>query len=130
MANYLGIIGGYPCGGPGEPCDANNDPYFRPEYQPTRAQFSKILALARIPYWTLVNPANPTFADVPPGSQFYSYIETVHTYGVITGYPCGGAGEPCDAQNRPYFRSGNLLTRPQMIKMIDLSLPPAGLCWP
>jgi hypothetical protein len=32
----LGIINGYPCGGPGEPCNSSNDPYFRPGNQVTR----------------------------------------------------------------------------------------------
>src|SRR5438552_836783 len=26
------VLDAYPCGGPGEPCNANNDPYFRPTY--------------------------------------------------------------------------------------------------
>ena len=37
-----GIINGYPCGGPGEPCNGNNDPYFRPGNNVTSGQFSKI----------------------------------------------------------------------------------------
>jgi hypothetical protein len=27
--------------------------------------------------------------------------------GIAAGYPCGGPGEPCDSENRPYFRPGN-----------------------
>ena len=38
-----GAIGGYPCGGPGEPC-VNNRPYFRPFNNATRGQVSKIVA--------------------------------------------------------------------------------------
>jgi hypothetical protein len=38
---------------------------------------------------------------------------------LVTGYPCGGPGEPCDAQNRPYYRPGGLVTRQQMSKFID-----------
>jgi hypothetical protein len=42
MANR-GIIGGYPCGGPGEPCVApGNRPYFRVGNSATRGQVSKI----------------------------------------------------------------------------------------
>ena len=41
-----GIINGYPCGGPGEPCNGNNDPYFRPGNNVTRGQFAKITANA------------------------------------------------------------------------------------
>ncbi|MEO8286045.1 MAG: S-layer homology domain-containing protein [Chloroflexota bacterium] len=38
------IIGGYPCGSPGEPCVApNNRPYYRPGNTVTRAQMSKFV---------------------------------------------------------------------------------------
>jgi hypothetical protein len=39
------IIGGYPCGGPGEPCvEPENRPYFRPASTLSRGQASQILA--------------------------------------------------------------------------------------
>jgi hypothetical protein len=39
-----GIMGGYACGGPGEPCGTANRPYFRPGNNATRGQTSKIVA--------------------------------------------------------------------------------------
>ncbi len=40
-----GFIGGYPCGGPGEPCvPPLNRPYFRPAGNVTRGQAAKIVA--------------------------------------------------------------------------------------
>jgi hypothetical protein len=39
-----GIMGGYPCGSPGEPCGSSNKPYFRPNNNATRGQTSKIVA--------------------------------------------------------------------------------------
>jgi hypothetical protein len=39
-----GIIGGYQCGGPVEPCGSGNLPYFRPNGNATRGQTSKIVA--------------------------------------------------------------------------------------
>jgi hypothetical protein len=39
-----GIMGGYPCGGPGEPCGTGNKPYFRPYNNATRGQTSKIVS--------------------------------------------------------------------------------------
>ena len=43
-----GIVGGYPCGGPGEPCvGPENLPYYRPTNDVTRAQMSKFVDLAR-----------------------------------------------------------------------------------
>ncbi|HYP19551.1 MAG TPA: S-layer homology domain-containing protein, partial [Chloroflexia bacterium] len=39
-----GIIGGYPCGGMGEPCGTGDRPYFRPNANATRGQISKIVS--------------------------------------------------------------------------------------
>jgi hypothetical protein len=59
-----------------------------------------------------------TFADVPPGSTFWVWIERLSTRGIIGGYPCGGPFEPCVAPtNRPYFRPNNNATRGQMSKI-------------
>ncbi len=110
-----GILGGYPCGGPGEPCPGA---YYRPGTSVTRSQVSKIVAEAA----GLTDPVpstQQTFADVPPGSTFYLYIERLASRGVINGYPCGGPFEPCVAPtNRPYFRPGNSVTRGQLAKIV------------
>jgi hypothetical protein len=112
-----GHMGGYPCGGPGEPCDAQNRPYFRPYNQATRGQLSKIVSNAA----GFVDPipgTQQTFTDVPPSHPFWIWIERIYAHGVITGYPCGGPGEPCDGQNRPYFRPFANVTRAQTAKII------------
>jgi hypothetical protein len=111
-----GIISGYPCGGPFEPCVApTNRPYFRPNNNVTRGQLSKITSGAA--GWT-ETPTGQTFEDVPPGSTFYLYIERMASRGIISGYPCGGPFEPCVApNNRPYFRPNNNATRGQMAKI-------------
>ncbi len=111
-----GIIGGYPCGGPFEPCVApTNRPYFRPNNPVTRGQITKIVASAA--GWT-ETPTGQTFADVPPGSTFYPYVERGAGRGIIGGYPCGGANEPClPPGNRPYFRPNNPATRGQLSKI-------------
>jgi hypothetical protein len=59
------------------------------------------------------------FADVPSGNPFYEFINRIYQQDLVSGYPCGGAGEPCDAQNRPYYRPGAIVTRQQMAKFID-----------
>ena len=41
-----GAVAGYACGGPGEPCDPGNRPYFRWGAPATRGQISKITATA------------------------------------------------------------------------------------
>ena len=115
-----GLITGYPCGGAGEPCDSQNRPYFRPNANVTRAQIAKIVVIAA--GWSLVEPATASFQDVPPNSTFFSYIETAYQHQIVGGYTCGGAGEPCDAQNRPYFRPGNNATRAQISKLVTLAI--------
>jgi hypothetical protein len=113
------IIGGYACGGLGEPCvPPANLPYFRPNAQVTRGQTSKIVAIAAS------LPAPPqgeqTFQDVPTNSTFWQWIESLATAGTIGGYPCGGAAEPCvPPQNRPYFRPSNNVTRGQAAKIVS-----------
>ena len=113
------IIGGYACGGTGEPCvPPANLPYFRPNAQVARGQTSKIVAIAA------ALPAPPsgqqTFQDVPTNSTFWQWIESLATAGTIGGYPCGGAGEPCvPPQSRPYFRPNNNVTRGQAAKIVS-----------
>ncbi|MDQ3705649.1 MAG: S-layer homology domain-containing protein [Chloroflexota bacterium] len=111
-------MGGYPCGGPGEPCDDQNRPYFRPSSNATRGQLSKIVSNAA---GFNDAPQGQTYTDVPPSqseSSYYQYIERLSSRGVMSGYPCGGPGEPCDNQNRPYFRPNSLVTRAQAAKIV------------
>jgi hypothetical protein len=116
-----GYISGYPCGGPNEPCQPpGNRPYFRPGNSVTRGQLLKMVVNAAA--WPMVTPTTGTFEDVPPGSTFYSYIETGVSHGLIQGYPCGGPFEPCIAPgNRPYFRPNNPVTRGQISKVVALA---------
>jgi hypothetical protein len=111
-----GIISGYPCGGPFEPCvGPANRPYFRPNNNVTRGQLSKITSGAA--GWT-ETPTGQTFEDVPPSQTFYLYVERMAVRGIISGYPCGGPFEPCvGPANRPYFRPNNNATRGQMAKI-------------
>jgi hypothetical protein len=112
-----GIISGYPCGGVGEPCHAQNKPYFRPNANVTRGQVSKMVVSAA--GWNDPVPSTQqTFEDVPPGSTFWLWIEQLAGRGIIGGYPCGGPFEPCQPpSNRPYFRPNNNLTRGQLAKI-------------
>jgi hypothetical protein len=98
----------------------NNLRYFRPNINVTRGQLSKMVVLGR--QWSQLNPATPDFADVLPNTAFYTVIETAYSHGIISGYNCGGPGEPCDPRNRPYFRQYNTATRAQGAKIIDLAL--------
>jgi hypothetical protein len=83
------------------------DGTFRPYNNTTRGQLSKIIVLAE--GWTLYTPPSPTFSDVPATDAFYTYIETAHSQGIISGY----------ADNT--FRPGNNVTRGQLSKIIVLA---------
>lgn len=64
------------------------------------------------------------FADVPAsgtGSTFYSFITCLACRGIISGYPCGSVGEPCNSANEPYFRPGVNITRGQISKIVALA---------
>jgi hypothetical protein len=116
-----GIIVGYPCGGAGEPCvPPKNKPYFRPNAGATRGQLVKIVAESA-GFSDPIPETQYTFADVPPGHTFWIYIErlVLNRPTAIQGYPCGGPGEPCDSENRPYLRPNNPVTRGQTSKIVS-----------
>ncbi|HST04830.1 MAG TPA: S-layer homology domain-containing protein [Chloroflexia bacterium] len=113
-----GIIAGYPCGGAGEPCNANNDPYFRPGNTVSRGQLTKMVSIA----FGFDEPVSGQFfEDVPPGHTFYEYIQRLAGRGIISGYPCGGVGEPCNPGALPFFRPGNVISRGQIAKVVNLA---------
>ncbi|HET6312315.1 MAG TPA: S-layer homology domain-containing protein [Chloroflexia bacterium] len=114
----VGVMGGYPCGGPGEQCGVGNRPYFRPGANATRGQMSKIVANAA----GFDEPvSSQSFEDLPPSnspSSYYPFVERLFLRGIVGGYPCGGAGEPCQPEGRPYFRPGSSVTRGQAAKIV------------
>jgi hypothetical protein len=114
-AYNAGAISGYGCGGPGEPCGAQHRAYYRPLNNVTRGQLSKMVSEA-----FQFNEAVPSqsFEDVPPGSTFYLYIGRLSGRGIISGYACGGAGEPCGVGSKPYFRPNANVTRRQAAKIV------------
>jgi uncharacterized delta-60 repeat protein len=112
-----GHMSGYVCGlVPEEPCvEPNNLPYFRPNANATRGQLAKIVSNAA---GITTTPTGIFFTDVPPDHPFYLWIMRLAEQGVMGGYECGGEGEPCDDQNRPYFRPQNNVTRGQASKIV------------
>jgi hypothetical protein len=114
-----GIVSGYPCGDPGEPCNANEDPYFRPNNYVTRGQLAKIVSESA-GFDEEVPPSTWTFADVPYGSTFWVWVERLADREVMSGYACGfDPNEPCDDQDRPYFRPNAGATRGQLTKIVS-----------
>jgi hypothetical protein len=113
-----GYISGYPCGSvPTEPCvPPGNLPYFRPNNNVTRGQISKIVSNAA---GYSDPPGAQLFEDVESGSPFYEFVSRLASRGVMSGYACGGAGEPCvPPGNKPYFRPGGNATRGQASKIV------------
>jgi hypothetical protein len=64
-------------------------------------------------------PGGQCFADVPSTNPFYAFVNRIYQQDLVTGYGCGGPGEPCDAYSRPYYRPVANVTRQQMAKFID-----------
>jgi hypothetical protein len=110
------VINGYQCGGPGEPCDPALRPYYRPAATATRGQICKIVANAGDSQEP-IPPGLQTFADVAWSDPFWPWIERLAGRGIVSGYDCGGPGEPCNPFNAPYFRPGTATTRGQMAKV-------------
>ena len=69
--------------------------------------------------WWLAAPPAPTYADVPDGSPFFAYVETLTAHHLADGYPCGAPTEPCDAQNHPYYRPLGTTSRAQAARLVD-----------
>ncbi|MDQ3704446.1 MAG: SBBP repeat-containing protein, partial [Chloroflexota bacterium] len=100
-----GIISGY------------SDGTFRAQNQITRGQIAKIVSNSE-GYADNVTGMQ-TYADVPSTQPFHEWIERLSMRGHMSGYACGGAGEPCDGANRPYFRPGNNASRGQLSKIVS-----------
>ncbi|MDQ6693953.1 MAG: S-layer homology domain-containing protein, partial [Chloroflexota bacterium] len=113
-----GVMSGYPCGGLGEPCvTPGNRPYFRPNSNASRGQIAKIVSNGAGIGGVVTGQ---TYEDVTPTNPFYLFVERLTTRGVMGGYGCGSAGEPCvPPGNRPYFRPGALATRGQTTKIVS-----------
>jgi hypothetical protein len=120
-----GVVSGYPCPqrpGGGDECSPENPNLFRPNEFATRGQLAKIVSNAA-GFSEAVSGQH--YADVPAngdGSQFYPWIMRLTNRDVMGGYQCGTTDPrsgPCDAQNRPYFRPANQVTRGQASKIVS-----------
>jgi hypothetical protein len=89
------------------------DGTFQPGSPVTRAQLAKMIVVAR--GLTATAPATATFADVPASHWAYGYVERAFERAIVSGYVCGGAGEPCPGV---YVRPEALATRAQLCKML------------
>ena len=115
-----GVISGYTCGGPRRAVRAAHEPRLLPL---GRRHHARPVVEGDRPGagLSLPNPPSPSFADVPPSDPFYGFVEAVYANNIVSGYTCGGVGEPCDPQNRPYFRPAANATRGQVTKFVTLA---------
>jgi S-layer homology domain len=98
-----GIIVGYP------------DGTFRPNNELTRGQLAKIVSMSAGYNGTVTGQS---FEDVPMDSTFWVYIERLYMHNVVSGYACGGPGEPCGPSSLPYYRPASTTTRGQVAKTV------------
>jgi hypothetical protein len=64
-------------------------------------------------------PLVQQFEDVPDSHTFAEFINALYLDNIISGYACGGVGEPCGPGNLPYYRPNANVTRAQMSKFVD-----------
>ena len=78
--------------------------------------FDDILAAAKKDpsNWTLANPSNPSFKDVPKTNEFYQHIETAKAHGLLDGCATG------------QFCGYDFAKRGQLTKIISGALPTSG----
>jgi hypothetical protein len=111
-----GIVSGY------------SDGTFRPNNNITRGQIAKMVSNAA--GFNDDVTGRWTYHDVPSTQTFWTWIERLTIHQVMSGYPCGRPNEPCDPENRPFFRLGNAATRSQLCKIdanaAGFSDPPNG----
>lgn len=102
------ILGGYGNGnyGPGDPIK--------------RGQLTKVVSNAA---GYNEDPGAQKFQDVPPGSTFYAFINRLASRNIISGYNCGGPGEPCGPGSLKYFRPNATASRGQIAKIITQASP-------
>jgi hypothetical protein len=92
------------------------DGTFRPNNNVTRGQLAKIVSQSA---GFAEAVGGQTFEDVAVGATFYEYVERLASRQVMSGYACGGAGEPCGPEQRPYFRPNANSTRGQLTKIVS-----------
>jgi hypothetical protein len=98
------VVGGYP------------DGTFRPNNNVSRGQIAKMVSNA---IGLNDEPGDQVFEDVAPGSTFYDFVQRLSLRGYMSGYACGGPGEPCGGGARPYFRPAGSASRGQIAKIVS-----------
>jgi hypothetical protein len=92
------------------------DGTFRPNNDITRGQIAKVVSNA---VGFNESPGPQIYEDVPTTNAFYAWINRLSRRGHMGGYPCGTMpSEPCNTDNKPYFRPTASATRGQLAKIV------------
>jgi hypothetical protein len=91
------------------------DGTFKPNNLVTRGQLAKIVSNAA---GFTEDPDPQIVEDVPSSTTFYQWINRLARRGHMSGYACGGVGEPCTT-GMPYFRPTANATRGQTSKIVS-----------
>ncbi len=89
--------------------------YIQTNNQVTRGQLAKIVSNAA---GFTEFPDPQICEDVPPSNTFYEWINRLARRGYMSGYACGGVGEPCIG-GMPYFRPSANASRGQTSKIVS-----------
>jgi hypothetical protein len=100
------VLGGYP------------DGTYREGDLITRGQIAKLVSNAA---GFNEDPGNQIYADVPPGSPFYPYVNRLTHRNIVAGYPCPQrpGEEECTPENSSLYRPNANATRGQMAKIVS-----------
>src|SRR5262249_9860322 len=80
------------------------------------------------PGHTTVTTPTQDFQDVSVTSSYYTFLHDIYMAGIVSGYDCGGPGEPCvPPENLPYYRPGSGVTRAPIGKFLGPARHPPGL---
>ncbi len=94
------------------------DGTFREGAPITRGQIAKIVSNAA---GFSEDPGGQIYADVPPGSPFYPYINRLTHKGIMSGYLCSTRpdGQPCNPDYPVVFLPNSNATRGQLAKIVS-----------
>lgn len=110
----MGLVSGFTNGcTTGSPC-------FKPDSTMIRGDLAKLVSLAA---GFTENYTVSHFQDVPVGSTYHLFVERLVSRSIMSGFACGGAGEPCVApRNLPYFRPNSGATRGDYARAVASAL--------
>ena len=115
-----------PAAAPGEPCDAQNRPYFRPFANVTRGQLAKIVVVAA--GWALINPATPASRTCSRTRRSTPSWRPPTATASSAATAAAARASRAARRSKPYFRQFNDATRGQIAKIVYGALTSTQTC--